>query len=991
MILGLVGIASFIAYATSLASGSMSGTLTTVALLLTYSTAALIALGAAVTRRGAWRPLLAAAVTGYAFSSALYTVDPAAASKFPSIDDLGLLIFYPCSLAAAFAFFRAKLPRLGWASTLDAAIVGVALATVGSALLRQGLESHAPAFVWGQLLYALGDLLLLGFLLTTAVLIRERRPLGALLFILGAAALGLGDCVYVASIIVAQQSPGILTSLCWPAGLLLLAGAAVTPSRATSAADRTNIRLSVIPKVAAFAYLPIAVIISHKANPAADALSAVGLALVILRLSLSETMNVRLLRRASGEVAERQRSELLLLEAQQLAGLGSWRRSVTSGEVSWSRQMYRIWGVDPALEAPSFGSLLEMVHPDDRATFEQSLQDCISGGEELCCELRITRPDGETRLVASRARLLKDQDGGDEILLGSTQDVTEQRQREHQLSQYVAKFESLAKTDPLTGLLNHRAFHELLDTEIERAMRDGGRMSVVMFDLDGFKLVNDGRGHAEGDRVLKMVAAALREGSRSLDCVCRIGGDEFAMLLPGCSAEDAADAARRMVKAVRSLKADVDVSFGVGEWPSDGPNKDALLFRADMELYAAKPARSERKRIAAVSEVAVTVTRQQEKQPPGGILTSDDDAAAAAGMVQRLLEIAREQLGMDVAYASEFTEGQQVFRALSGDSGSFGLSKDSGIPLADTYCQRMVAGELPSTIGDTARDPRVNRLQSTSEAGVGAYVGVPVRFSDGRLYGTLCCASHQPNRSLGQRDVAFMNVLARLLADQLERDALEHETKRLSSEATAVRVLLTALDARDHYTGEHSTFVIELAELVARSIGLDPKEVAVVRQLALLHDIGKLGVPDSILRKQSKLDPAEWQLMQEHSNIGARIVSSIPELAHLSPLIRADHERWDGSGYPSGLSGEEIPIPSRIVFACDAWHAMTSDRPYRRAMPIEAARRELQRNAGSQFDPVVVEVLIEVLNSRVAEDSAEAGRDGPLIADIFSAVTPTTS
>ena len=188
---------------------------------------------------------------------------------------------------------------------------------------------------------------------------------------------------------------------------------------------------------------------------------------------------------------------------------------------------------------------------------------------------------------------------------------------------------------------------------------------------------------------------------------------------------------------------------------------------------------------------------------------------------------------------------------------------------------------------------------------------------------------------------------------------------------TGVHALLAALEARDDYTGQHSESVVELASLVAHTLGLSAREQRSVEHVALLHDIGKVGVPDHVLQKRGPLNEDEWKLMRQHPVIGERIVAAIPPLAHLAPAIRAEHERWDGCGYPDGLVRDRIPIASRIVFACDAWHAMTSDRPYRRAMPLAVARAELTENAGSQFDPQVVEALLSALGDRVL-DRAEA-------------------
>jgi HD-GYP domain-containing protein (c-di-GMP phosphodiesterase class II) len=331
--------------------------------------------------------------------------------------------------------------------------------------------------------------------------------------------------------------------------------------------------------------------------------------------------------------------------------------------------------------------------------------------------------------------------------------------------------------------------------------------------------------------------------------------------------------------------------------------------------------------------------------------------------MERVLVAAREMLDMEVAFVAEFADEQMVFRALGGDAESFGWREGADLPLEGTYCRRLVEGRLPSVVPDARGDERVKNLDMTREAGIGAYVGVPLRFSDGRLYGTMCALSHSPDPSLRERDAWFMRALGRLVVEQLEREELGVRNRNLAIEATGVGALLAALEARDGYTGEHSAAVVELSVAVARRLGLSEEKIADVEQAAFLHDIGKIGVPDAVLNKPGPLDDGEWEMMREHPMIGERIVSSVEGLAHLAPVIRAEHERWDGEGYPDGLRGEEIPLTSRIVFACDAWHAMTSDRPYREALGREALD-ELQKNTGKQFDPRVVLALLDVVKVR---------------------------
>jgi diguanylate cyclase (GGDEF)-like protein/putative nucleotidyltransferase with HDIG domain len=187
---------------------------------------------------------------------------------------------------------------------------------------------------------------------------------------------------------------------------------------------------------------------------------------------------------------------------------------------------------------------------------------------------------------------------------------------------------------------------------------------------------------------------------------------------------------------------------------------------------------------------------------------------------------------------------------------------------------------------------------------------------------------------------------------------------RGSVQAHVIDALAAALAERDSYTGEHSASVVEMAKTVAAALGLDELDVERVGHAALLHDIGKVGVPDRILHKSGPLAGDEWELMREHPLIGERILRAIPGLGSVARMVRHEHERFDGGGYPDGLRGDEIPIGSRIILACDAYHAMTSHRSYRDAMAHDEAVAELVRGAGSQFDPKVISALLTRVTAR---------------------------
>lgn len=177
------------------------------------------------------------------------------------------------------------------------------------------------------------------------------------------------------------------------------------------------------------------------------------------------------------------------------------------------------------------------------------------------------------------------------------------------------------------------------------------------------------------------------------------------------------------------------------------------------------------------------------------------------------------------------------------------------------------------------------------------------------------------------------------------------------------RALLGAVEAHDRHTARHSYDVLWLARRVAEALELPGEAVAEVEQVALLHDVGKLSIPPAILSKSGPLDDDEWQTVRGHAAAGSEAVAQVAELAHLAPAVRASHERWDGTGYPDGLAGEEIPIASRITFVCDAYDAMTSDRPYRDALSESEAVAEVRAGSGTQFWGRAVSGLLTVVRA----------------------------
>jgi diguanylate cyclase (GGDEF)-like protein len=354
----------------------------------------------------------------------------------------------------------------------------------------------------------------------------------------------------------------------------------------------------------------------------------------------------------------------------------------------------------------------------------------------------------------------------------------------------------LALTDPLTGLGNHRHFHERLQRELLDAGDRGVPLTLCLIDIDDFKRVNDRHGHPAGDRVLSQVGGRLRQGGEAF----RLGGDEFALLLLGHDERTALAAANSIVDRVSSLDlcelGSVTVSAGVATYPRQGVGRDELIRLADNALYWAKEHGKNRVRV----------------------------------------------------------------------------SRPDVVELAEL--KRLASG---------------------------------------------------PDRAARYRAAAS---------------------------------LAKAVDARDAYTGSHSERVGELAARIAIRLGADQEQVELTRLAGSLHDLGKLAIPEEILRKPGPLTDGERLVLERHPQIGFRMLESLG-VDPVADWVLHHHERWDGAGYPDGIPGPDIPLGARILFVADAYDAMTSDRVYRRRLSHDAALAELERCAGTQFDPEIVVAFVD--------------------------------
>jgi HD-GYP domain-containing protein (c-di-GMP phosphodiesterase class II) len=276
-------------------------------------------------------------------------------------------------------------------------------------------------------------------------------------------------------------------------------------------------------------------------------------------------------------------------------------------------------------------------------------------------------------------------------------------------------------------------------------------------------------------------------------------------------------------------------------------------------------------------------------------------------------------------------------------------------PVAQGVNGRVARTGETALVADTREDPdyivRDPKTDPRSE------LSVAIRVEDS-IWGVVNIEAHERD-SLQEADVVLVEAVAASLGSAIHRSRLIAELE--SAFTTTLAVLTSTVEAKDDYTANHGEDVAELAERVALRMGLSRSGARDVLLAAMLHDVGKVAVPSEILLKPGPLTDDEWVVMRSHAAVGGDLVARIDAFAHLAPSVRASHERWDGGGYPDGLAGEKIPLPARIIAACDTFDAIVTNRPYRPARSPQEACAELERVAGSQLDPVVVAALVDEL------------------------------
>ena len=527
------------------------------------------------------------------------------------------------------------------------------------------------------------------------------------------------------------------------------------------------------------------------------------------------------------------------------------------------------------------------------------------------------------------------------------------------------------RRDPLTNALNHAAITDAIREHITDPEKRS--LAIAMVDVDGLKAANDTYGHQIGDAVLIMVARAL---DRAGAIIGRYGGDEFVALLPD---RDRSGAERYRQQVMAALDAEelfdpdtaakihVVVSMGMAIYPEEAQAVDDLIKLSDSAMYA------QRRQRAAIAGAGVSrmLASDRAAKMIGEIvpfLTTPGDLEEKLRLVAMRLSIGA---GYDAVSFMLYGEGAQDAVV----SNSFAnipptLLSEWEADIAETDGEHPMRQLLDRTkrpviidditTSDLMSEPQRRLLMA---ADIRAGLMAPMIWQ-GNVVGALAIGSKR-HGAFGPRDAQFAGAVATQVSAIVRTAALvdelqEASSRLMSAHMETVVMLAGAAEAHDHTTGRHLQRVQGLTEALALELGHDEEAAGEIGLAAVLHDIGKIRVPDYVLTSAESLGDNEWALMKQHTVWGSQFLGSRRGFELASQVARSHHERWDGTGYPDGLAGESIPEAAQITSVADSLDAMTSDRPYRAGRPIDDAVLEVQAWSGRQFSPRVVEVLVRI-------------------------------
>jgi diguanylate cyclase (GGDEF)-like protein/PAS domain S-box-containing protein len=588
-------------------------------------------------------------------------------------------------------------------------------------------------------------------------------------------------------------------------------------------------------------------------------------------------------------------------------------------------------------------------------------------------ELLTRTKDGDAVWLEVSARILK-RDGQPYAVEGIARDITRRKQAEERLLEQ-------SRHDAVTGVLNHRAANDAVHELTER----GERCALVICDVNGMKAINDGYGHEVGDRALSTIARALEfDGA----IVGRYGGDEFVAILPGADRDRAEAYQERLATTIAEanlndpatgVRIPLSASIGLAVFPDEAQHAGELIKLADSAMYA-----SRRHRDTTTSAVGEVLSSERAAQLVGDLVP----LLTAAGTREEKLGLVANKISVGAGYdAVNFEVSGEKPATPQEWEGAYVRAPEQLIEAWMEAQNQATDHPLGKLLDRTRKPVFMDRIATAEEltpeertlisaAGLKSALVVPMIWQD-RLVGMLSVASKR-EAAFTAWDAQFLTAVSSQVTAIVWMTTLVEELqlaqKHLSkAHADTVMLLANAAEAHDDTTGRHIQRVRSISEAIARELGYNEAQSHEIGLAAVLHDVGKFYVPDSILRKPAKLTDDEWVVMRQHTIWGAQFLEGKYGFELAATIAKTHHESWDGSGYPQGLKEEEIPEATLITSVADAFDAMTNDRPYRLGRPAQEAIEELERFAGRQFSPRVVEAMVR-LYERGALPVAGGGR-----------------
>jgi diguanylate cyclase (GGDEF)-like protein/putative nucleotidyltransferase with HDIG domain len=508
-----------------------------------------------------------------------------------------------------------------------------------------------------------------------------------------------------------------------------------------------------------------------------------------------------------------------------------------------------------------------------------------------------------------------------------------------------ARVQRQATTDGLTGLLNHRTGQEKLTEQLRLSERYQRNIAVIMIDVDHFKAINDTYGHPAGDTVLKAVAKLIQRDCRDVDLPVRYGGEEFLLVLPEINLEGAATVAERIRKNLEqevidheNISISVTASMGVATFPEDARSQQQLLDLADKALYASK--RNGRNQVHTASDLLYNEIAPHGQEQDKRVSSSASGSELRPAKIKSPIEYPLDRPLQPKASQSSLSEHPDHNPLPASDKlPDTSNNIDSKSVFAEAPAQPEGTSlpnspGLSTTAGATKINAKPNVVDSSAESPV--------------PYDTKLAAEPISNSTT-----------------ETQADSFEEKDELVPEVVEMVKALATTLYSQSEYNKIHHLETARLSELLAKMMGLPQQRVEQVRVASLLHDVGTLSISADLLNKQEPFTNEERQVINQHTVLGAELLRPIKALREICDILEYHHERWDGAGYPRGLKGESIPLPARIISLVDSYHAMISDRPYRKALTEAQAMDALRAGAGSQFDPFLVDIFITILTNPI--------------------------